>query len=697
MRNSFFILLSLFSMTTLAAFSAENPFFSPYKTPYDAPPFNKIKVEHYMPAFVEGIRQHDAEIAAIAASQAKPTFQNTIEALDFSGELLRRVSAVFFALTEAETNKDLDLIAEKVTPMLSEHNDNIYLNAKLFNRVKAVYDQRAGLKLTPEQQRVLSECHKDFVRSGAGLNANDQARLRSINKELSSITLKFSDNVLKETNAFKMVLDKKSDLAGLPQSSIDAASEEAKASGLEGKWVFTIQKPSLIPFLQYAENRNLREVMFKAYINKGDNNNSNDNKALINRIVNLRLERAKLFGFSTHAGYVLDECMAKNPETVMPFLDKIWKPAVAQAKKEVAEMQAMIDAEGGNFKLQAWDWWYYSEKVRKAKFNLDEAELRPYFKLENVRQGVFMVANKLYGITFKPVHNVPVYHPDVEVFEVQDADGSYLGLFYSDYFPRHGKRAGAWMSNFGEEYVRNGKEVRPLIYNVGNFTKPTADAPSLLNQDEVETLFHEFGHGLHGMLSKCHYLSVSGTSVPRDFVELPSQIMENWAMNPEVLKMYAKHYQTGATIPDVLIEKIQKSGTFNQGFETTELVAAALLDMDWHTITKNQDFDVRLFERSAMDSIGLISEIVPRYRSTFFNHIFSGGYSAGYYAYLWAEVLDADAFNLFQEKGVFDAATATSFRKNILEKGNSEDPMVLYRRFRGSEPNPEALLKRRGL
>jgi len=684
-------------MTTLAAFSVENPFFSSYKTPYSAPPFDKIKVEHYMPAFMKGIEQHDAEIAAIVADKNAPTFENTIEALDFSGELLRKVSLVFFSLTEAETTKDLDDIAEKITPVLSEHNDNIYLNAKLFQRVKSVYEQRANLTLSPEQQRVLSEYHKDFIRSGAGLNAPDQARLREINKALSSMTLKFSDNVLKETNSFRLVIDTKSDLKGLPQSSIDAAAVEAKAAGIQEKWLFTIQKPSLIPFLQYAENRSLREKMFKAYINKGDNDNDFDNKALINQIVNLRLERAKLYGFPTHAAYVLDECMAKNPETVMPFLKKIWSPAVSQAKKEVAEMQAMIAAEGGNFKLQAWDWWYYSEKVRKAKFNLDESELRPYFKLENVRQGVFTVANKLWGLQFKPVKNVPVYHADVEVFEVLDADGSYLGLFYTDYFPRPGKRSGAWMSNLGEEYVYKGKEVRPLIYNVGNFTKPTAEAPSLLNQDEVETLFHEFGHALHGMLTKCHYLSVSGTNVPRDFVELPSQIMENWAMHPQVLKLYAKHYQTGASIPDALIEKIQKSGTFNQGFETTELVAAALLDMDWHTVSGKQDFDVRLFERSAMDELGLISEIVPRYRSTFFNHIFSGGYSAGYYAYLWAEVLDADAFNAFMEKGIFDKETATAFRKNILEKGNSEDPMVLYRRFRGAEPNPDALLKRRGL
>jgi peptidyl-dipeptidase Dcp len=697
MRTRFLILLSLLTMTTNAATNAENPFFSPYTTPYGAPPFDKIKVEHYLPAFMKGIEQQDVEIAQIAENKKAPTFENTIEALDFSGMLLRKVSLVFFSLTEAETNDQLDKIAEKITPILSNHNDNIYLNAKLFVRVKALHDGKASLKMSPEQARVLDETYKDFVRSGAGLNAVDQNRLREINKDLSTLTLRFSDNALKETNAFRLVIDDKADLAGLPQSSVDAAADDAKTAGLTGKWVFSLHKPSLIPFLQFADNRSLREKMLNGYNRRGDNDNANDNKAIINKIVNLRVERAKLFGFTSHAAYVLDENMAKNPETVMPFLDKIWKPALAQAKKEVTEMQAMIDAEGGGFKLEPWDWWYYSEKVRKAKFNLDEAELKPYFKLENVRQGVFTVANKLYGLQFKPVKNVPVYHPDVEVFEVQDADGSYLGLFYSDYFPRPGKRAGAWMGNFGEEYVYEGKEVRPLIYNVGNFTKPTADAPSLLNQDEVETLFHEFGHALHGMLTKCHYLSVSGTNTPRDFVELPSQIMENWCMNPEVLKLYAKHYQTGETIPDYLIEKIQKAGTFNQGFETTELVAAAILDMDWHTVTKNSDFDVRAFEAAAMDSIGLIKEIVPRYRSMFFNHIFSGGYSAGYYAYLWAEVLDADAFNVFLEKGIFDPVTATSFRKNILEKGNSEDPMILYRRFRGADPNPDALLKRRGL
>lgn len=697
MNHKLLILPSLIVMTTLAAQNTDNPFFSPYQTPYGAPPFDKIKVEHYLPAFRKGIEVHEAEIQKIANNPSPATFENTLEVLDFSGDLLRNVSQVFFSMTEAETNDAIDKIAEEITPVLSEHRDNLYLNGTLFGRIKALYNQKESLNLSPEQSRVLYEYHKDFVRAGAGLNATQQNQLRAINKQLSSLMLKFSDNVLKETNAFRLVLDKESDLIGLPKSSIDAAAEAAKAAGMQGKWLFTIQKPSLIPFLQFSQRRDLREKMFRAYIQKGDNNNENDNKQVVSQLVKLRLEKAKLLGFASHAAYVLDENMAKNPESVMAFLDKIWKPALVQAKKEVADMQRIVDAEKGGFKVQAWDWWYYAEKVRKEKFDLDEEALKPYFKLENVRAGVFMVANKLWGLQFKQVHNVPVYHPDVEVFEVLDKDGSYLGLFYSDYFPRAGKRSGAWMSNFRETYVQNGKEVRPIIYNVGNFTKPTAESPSLLNKDEVETLFHEFGHAMHGMLSKCHYLTVSGTNVARDFVELPSQIMENWCMHPEVLKLYAKHYQTGAPIPDNLIAKIEKSSTFNQGFETTELVAAALLDMDWHTMTEAQDLDVNIFEGQSMMAYGLIDQIVPRYRSTFFNHIFSGDYSSGYYAYLWAEVLDADAFNLFLEKGIFDASTADSFRKNILEKGNSVDPMVLYRNFRGAEPNPDALVKRRGL
>ena len=697
MKRYLFIILSLFSMATFAAENAENPFFSTYDTPYGAPPFDKIQVEHYMPAFLEGLKRQNKEIEKIASYSAAPTFDNTIVALDFSGELLRNVSQVFFSLTECETNDQMNAIAEEITPLLSEHQDNIYLNANLFSRIKSLHEKKASLNLTREQERLLDDYYKNFVRSGASLNMVDQARLREINKELSLLTLKFSDNVLNENNSYSLVIDNMVDLAGLPQSVIDAAAETAKSVGLTSQWMFTLHKPSIIPFLQYAYNRDLREKMYKAYINKGDNDDKNDNKAIVNKLVNYRIERAKLLGYPNHAAYVLDENMAKNPETVMTFLEKIWTRGLAQAKKEVSDMQEMINAEGKNFKLEAWDWWYYSEKVRMARFNLDESETRPYFKLENVRQGAFTVANKLYGIQFKKVNVVPVYHPDVEVFEVLDADSSYLGLFYSDYFPRAGKRSGAWMGNFGESYVRNGKEIRPFIYNVGNFTKPTADTPSLLNEDEVKTLFHEFGHALHGLLTKCNYISSSGTNVYRDFVELPSQIMENWAMHPEVLKLYARHYQTGEIIPDSLIEKIKKAETFNQGFMTTELVAAALLDMDWHTQTDKQDFNVSAFESAHMDSVGLIDEITPRYRSTFFNHIFSGDYSAGYYAYLWAEVLDADAFEAFVEKGIFDKTTATSFRKNILERGNSEDPMILYRRFRGSNPNPEALLKRRGL
>ena len=697
MKRYLFIIFGLLSMTIVASKNSENPFFSEYDTPYGAPPFDKIQIKHYLPAFMEGMKQHNKEIEAIASNPKASTFENTIEAMDFSGALLHKVNLVFFSLTESETNDEMNAIAEKITPVLSEHSDNIYLNPKLFARIKALYEKKESLNLTREQERLLEDYYKNFVRSGAALNASDQTRLREINKDMSLLTLKFSDNVLKETNAFRLVIDNKDDLSGLPQSSIDAAAESSQAEGLTGKWLFTLQKPSLIPFLQFSDNRALREKMFKGYINRGDIDNDNDNKGIVNRIVNYRIERANLLGYPNHAAYVLDENMAKTPETVMTFLQGIWKRAIVQAQKEVVDMQDMIQSEGGAFKLEAWDWWYYSEKVRKARFDLDESEIKPYFKLENVRQGAFMVANKLYGLQFKPVKNVPVYNPDVEVFEVLDADGSYIGLFYTDYFPRPGKRGGAWMGNFGEEYVFKGKEVRPIVYNVGNFTKPTADAPSLLNQDEVETLFHEFGHALHGLLTKCNYISSGGTNVARDFVELPSQIMENWSMHPEVLKMYARHYQTGEIIPDNLIEKIEKAGTFNQGFFTTELIAAALLDMDWHTQTKMQTFDVRAFETAGMHAIGLIDEIVPRYRSTFFNHIFSGGYSSGYYAYSWAEVLDADAFEAFVEKGIFDQATATAFRKYILERGDSEDPMILYRKFRGADPNPEALLKRRGL
>ena len=673
-----------------------NPFFSDYDTPFGVPPFEQIDTTHYMPAFEEGIKQHDAEIAAIIANQETPNFKNTIEAFDFSGELLKKVSLVFFSLTEAETNDGLQRIAKAVSPLLSEHSDNVSLNDSLFARIKTVYDNREKENLTAEQLKVLEEYYKDFVRSGALLSAADKEQLREINTELAKLSIEYGDNVLTETNAFELVIDKKEDLAGLPEGVIAAAAAEAKSRNKEG-WIFTLDAPSRIPFLQYSDNRDLREKIYKGYINRSDNDNKNDNKAIVSKMVNLRLKKANLMGYKTFADFALDDRMAKTDENVNNLVNRVWSYAIPRAKEEAADMQEMIDAEGGNFKLAPWDWWYYAEKVRKAKYDLNEDELKPYFSLDNVREGAFMVANKLYGITFTELKNMPVYHPDVKVFEVKDENGKHLAVFYADYFPRTGKRAGAWMSNFRESYVKDGKEIRPVIYNVCNFTKPAGDVPSLLTIDEVQTLFHEFGHALHGMLTKCNYLRVSGTNVARDFVELPSQINEHWATAPEVLKMYAKHYQTGEIIPDSLIAKMENASKFNQGFATTEFLAAGILDMRWHEISEPKEFDVRAFERNVAKEIGLIDEITFRYRSTYFSHIFTNDYCAGYYSYVWAEVLDADAFDAFKEHGIFDPATAKSFRENILEKGGSEDPMALYKKFRGADPNPESLLHNRGL
>ena len=689
--------LCLLSIIMMSCNQSKNPFFEEYDTPYGAVPFDKIKVEHFMPAFQEGIKQQTAEIEAIVNNPEAPTFENTLEAMENSGQLLSKVSYVFSCLTGAETTDELTALSMEVSPLLSAHSDNISLNDKLFQRVKAVYEQKDQLNLNQEQARLLEITYKDFIRSGAALNEADKNRLREINMELSKLALQFSDNVLKETNQYMLVIDKQEDLAGLPQSVIDAAAITAKNKGQEGKWVFTLHNPSRLPFLQYSERRELREALLKAYINRGDNDNEFDNKAIINKMVNYRIERSKLLGYNTFADYALENKMAQTPQAVFDLMGKIWERALPQAKKEAKELQAYINKEGGNFKLEAWDWWYYTEKLRKEKFDLDEAELKPYFKMENVREGIFMVANRLYGLTFKPVDNVAVYHPEVEVFEVNDADGSFIGLFYTDYYPRDGKRSGAWMSSLRKQQVLNGKNINPHIYNVGNFTRPVGDMPSLLSLDEVETMFHEFGHALHGLLSKCTYNSLSGTSVSRDFVELPSQIMENWCMHPEVLKLYAKHYETGEIIPDELIAKIQASNTFNQGFTTVELVSAAYLDMYWHILDKQQDFDVRAFENEQLTNLGLIPEIIVRYRSTNFIHIFKNNYSAGYYSYLWSEVLDADGFGLFEEKGIFDQASATAFRKNVLERGNTDEPMNLYRAFRGADPNPEALLLRRGL
>lgn len=691
-KKCIFILATTCMMYSCTTQTETNPFLSEFQTEHGVPPFDKIKLEHYEPAFLKGIEEQNANIDAIVNNSEAPTFENVIVALDNSAPILDRVSAIFYNMTDAEKTPGLNELSIKIAPTLSEHSDNISLNQELFKKVNAVYQQKESLKLTTEQERLLEETYKDFVRSGANLSPEKQARLREINKQLSTLGLTFSENILNENNAFKLYIDKEEDLAGLPEWFRQSAAEEAKADGQEGKWLFTLGNASRLPFLQYSENRPLREQIYKAYINRGNNNDKNDNKKIITDIVSLRLEKAQLLGFDCYSNFVLDNTMAKNSATVMDFLNNLWSYSLPKAKAEAADLQKIMDKEGKGEKLEAWDWWYYTEKLRKEKYNLEEDEIKPYFKLENVREGAFAVANKLYGITLTKLDGIPVYHPDVEVFEVKDADGSHMGIFYVDYFPRPGKSGGAWMSNYREQKG----DIRPLVCNVCSFTKPVGDTPSLLTIDEVETLFHEFGHALHGLLTKCNYKGISGTNVVRDFVELPSQINEHWATEPEVLKMYAKHYQTGETIPDRLIEKILNQKTFNQGFMTTELLAAAILDMNLHNLTDTKNLDVLAYEKEVMDQLNLIPEIAPRYRTTYFNHII-GGYAAGYYSYLWANVLDNDAFEAFKEHGIFDKKTADLFRYNVLEKGNSEDPMTLYKNFRGTEPQLEPMLKNRGM
>ncbi|MCJ7579140.1 MAG: M3 family metallopeptidase [Candidatus Aminicenantes bacterium] len=674
-----------------------NPFFGTWETPFETPPFDIIKETDFMPAFIAGIDMNKAEIALITESTKKPNFKNTIEALDKSGVLLTKVDSVFSCLNGANTNDEIQQIARDVTPLLSKHQDDILLNATLFEKVKAVYEKKDSLNLNVEQNTLLEETYKAFVRGGANLDKEKQAELRGINEELSNLTLKFGQNILKEDNAFQLVIDNKVDLVGLPDAVIAGAAEAATALGHEGKWAFTLHKPSWIPFLQYSEKRDLREKIYKAYYNRGNNDNELDNKVIAAKIAALRVQRANLLGYKTHAHFVLEENMAKVPENVYELLNQLWEPALRIAKKEAEEMQAIIEAEGNNFKLESWDWWYYAEQLKKAKYALEDEVLRPYFKLENVIDGVFMVATNLYGLQFEERMDIPKYHEDVKVFEVKEADGSHVGILYTDYFPRPSKRGGAWMNSLRKQSRIKGKNITPVIYNVGNFTKPTVDKPSLISLEDVGTLFHEFGHALHGLLSDCSYETLSGTAVSRDFVELPSQIMENWALHPDVLKMYAKHYETGESIPQELIDKITNAGHFNQGFISVEYLAASILDMDWHTLTEAKEQDVWEFENASMNKIGLIPEIISRYKTPYFNHIFSGGYSSGYYSYIWAEVLDADAFDAFKETSLFDQETANSFRKNILAAGGTEDPMTLYVRFRGSEPKVEPLLKKRGL
>jgi len=674
-----------------------NPFLHEFDTPFGAPPFDRIENDDYLPAFDAGIRQQKEEVEAIANSASPPTFENTIEALDSSGAILRRVSQVFYPINSADTSAEIQAIAKEVAPKLSAHRDSILLNHRLFRRIEQVYQNRGTLDLDPEQARLLEETYKDFVRGGAKLDGVRKEQLKEINQKLSVLSVQFGQNVLNETNNFSLVLEKESDLAGLPSAVIEGAAEAARDKGQDGKWIFTLDKPSLIPFLQYSQRRDLRERLLRAYVNRGDNGNDSDNNNVVSEIASLRVQRAKLLGYPDHASYVLEENMAQTPAAVYKLLERLWTPSVARAKGEAEAMQELIRKEGKSFELKPWDWWYYSEKIRKEKYDLDDEGLRPYFKLENVRQGAFDVAHRLYGISFEERTDLPRYHPDVRTFEVKDGDGSHLGILYVDYFPRASKRAGAWMNSFRKESRRGDRRIAPIISNVCNFSKPSAGRPALLTLEEVSTLFHEFGHALHGLLSQCRYDSLSGSAVPRDFVELPSQIMENWATHPEVMKLYARHYETGEVIPDSLVEKIRASRQFNQGFSTVEYLAAAYLDMDWHTLSEQKEQDARAFEKKSMERIGLIPEIVVRYRSPYFSHIFAGGYAAGYYSYIWSEVLDADAFRAFEDTSLFDQATARSFRENILSRGGSEEPAVLYRRFRGSDPTITPLLERKGL
>ena len=692
------LILGVMAMSLLAC-NQTNPLLEQPNTPFGVPAFDKVKIEHYLPAFEEAIRQNKAEIDAIVNNEDAPTFENTIVALDRSGLLLDRVTGVFFNVLEADGNDEMNAIAEQVSPMLSDLSDGIILNDALFQRVKAVYDEREQLGLNADQMRLVTQTYKAFADNGANLPEDKKERLKEINQELGLLSLKFGNNVVAETNSddVKRFITDEALLAGLPESAKAAAAEEAEAAGHPGEWLFTPKRTSFTPVLQYCENRELRKQLLMDYTTRGNHDNENDNKAVIIREMELRIERAKLFGYDNPADYILADCMAKNHQTVDAFLASVWAPSLEAAKREAAELQALLEQDLPGEKLQPWDWWFYAEKLRKAKYDLDEEELKPYFELNNVRKGAFGVATKLYGLQFEKLENMPIYNPEVEVFKVTEADGSLVGILYTDYFPRAGKRPGAWMNNILPQYIdAEGVDHRPVIINVGNFNKPTAGNPSLLSMDDVETLFHEFGHALHGLLSKAHYKSLSGTNTPRDFVELPSQFMENYAYEPEVLKTYAFHYETGEVIPDELIEKINKASAFNQGFVTTELLSASILDMDFHELTSAEGLDVNAFEAESLKKMGMIDEIIVRYRPTFYNHIFTTGYEAGYYSYTWSAVLDADAFAAFKETGdLFEAETAKRFR-HLLEQGGTRDAQELYLEFRGKEADPKYLLIRKG-
>lgn len=675
--------------------AGENPFFAEWNTPYGVPPFDRIAPGHFLPALERGMSLHDAEIDAITSDNDAPTFENVILAYDRSGRMLAQTELIFGMLCAAENTPEMQALQERVMPLLAAHADKILLNEKLFERVKAVYDRRGALELDAEQNRLLEKTYRDFVRAGALLDAEQKARLKAINGELSLAAVKFGQNILAENGNYALVLES-ADLDGIPSNVRDQAREKAEATGKKGKYVFTLHKPSLIPFLTYSQKRELREEIYKAYLNRCNNGDEYDNKQLINDFIRLRTEKAHLLGYPSYADYVVADEMAGTTDAVYKLLNEIWTPALERAKGELAEMEELFKKDHPDGEFASWDWWYYAEKVRKQKYQLEEELLRPYFSLENVQSGIFFLANRLYGITFRPIV-VPLYHPDAIAYEVLDADESHLGVLYFDYFPRDGKSQGAWCGNYVEQTYEDGKRVAPVVSIVCNFTRPTSNAPALLTLDETETLFHEFGHALHFLFHDVKYRGL--TEVEGDFVELPSQLMENWAFDPEVLKQYAVHYRSNEVIPEYLVAKLRRSELFNQGFMTTELIAASLSDMDIHSITEYEPFDPMEFERKALtEKRGLIPQIEPRYRYPYFSHIFDGGYSAGYYFYTWAEVLDKDVFEAFRESGdLFNKKIADDFRRKILARGGSEDGMTMYRDFRGKDPDKRAMLRSRGL
>jgi len=696
-KLSTLILLAFFSFGCSSSMEKSmNPFFTDYDAPYQIPPFDEIKEDHYMPAFEKGMKEQLEEIDRIANNPEQPTFENTLVELERTGKTLSKVTDVFFNLLSSNTNEQMDKIATEVSPKLSAHSDAISLNKKLFDRVHAVYEQRNELGLNTEQMRLVEETHKGFIRSGVQLDTLSMEKLTQINQELSSLSVQFDQNLLKETNeGFSLIIDDEKQLDGLPEDFRDQASKLAEENGHEGKWMFKPTRVSMYPFLTYSTQRELREKLYNSYIKRGDNDNERDNKDLAIKMADLRLQRSNLLGYKTHAEFVLEDTMAKNTERVKNLLDQVWKPGLERAKKEAAEMQELIQEEGGNFELAAWDWWHYSEKIRQLKYDFSEEEIKPYFSEKKVLEGAFNVATKLFDITFHERFDLPKYRDNIRTFEVKDLNGKVIGIFYTDYTIRSNKGGGAWMNTFGTQSKFDGVKI-PLVMNTCNFPPPNEDGISLLSFEQVTTLFHEFGHALHGLLSNATYPSLSGTRVTRDYVEFPSQMMENWAREPEVIAEYAKHHETNEPIPLELLDKISKASKFNQGFATTEYVAASYLDMAWHTQQEKVE-DANKFEMDTLNSLNLIPEITSRYRSTYFAHIFAGGYSMGYYSYLWTEVLEADAFEPFREKGIFDKETANKLKKYVYSAGNTDDLMDQYVRFRGSEPKIEPLLKKRGL